>query len=171
MNDFSEIENELKKMRPAAPSPVLFERVEEALENSADREPAGSHDTRWWRRFTGSPYGIGISLAAAAVLLLLVRIHLDRPEPRGGQVAQSSPDPTRETTPVYANRFIPAAATQVVYNKRDEGLQFASGYEQPLRRLRYQTRETMQWRNPATGESLRVSYPSEEIVLIPVSGQ
>ena len=30
MNDFSELENELKKLRPAQPSPVLFERVEEA---------------------------------------------------------------------------------------------------------------------------------------------
>ncbi len=33
MNDFFELENELKKLRPAQPSPVLFERVEEALEN------------------------------------------------------------------------------------------------------------------------------------------
>ena len=65
----------------------------------------------------------------------------------------------------------PAGATQVVYNTRDEGLQFADGSQQPLRRLRYQTRETWQWRNPSTGASLRVSYPSEEVVLIPVSGQ
>ena len=34
MNDFSELENELKQLRPARPSPVLFERVEQAL---ADR--------------------------------------------------------------------------------------------------------------------------------------
>ena len=34
MNDFSELENELKKLRPAQPSPMLIERVGEALENS-----------------------------------------------------------------------------------------------------------------------------------------
>ncbi len=32
MNDFSELEKELRKLRPAQPSPVLFERVGEALE-------------------------------------------------------------------------------------------------------------------------------------------
>ncbi len=70
-----------------------------------------------------------------------------------------------------SNKFVPSGATQVVYNARDEGLQFANGSKQPLRRLRYQTQETWQWRNPSTGASLRVSYPSEEVVLIPVSGQ
>ncbi len=32
MNDLSELEKELKKLRPAQPSPMLFERVGEALE-------------------------------------------------------------------------------------------------------------------------------------------
>ena len=34
MNDFSELENELRKLRPAQPSPVLFERVGQALSDS-----------------------------------------------------------------------------------------------------------------------------------------
>jgi hypothetical protein len=50
-------------------------------------------------------------------------------------------------------------------------LHFAEGSERPVRRVRYNTRQTWRWRNPETGASLRVSYPSEEIVLIPVSGQ
>jgi hypothetical protein len=29
----------------------------------------------------------------------------------------------------------------------------------------------MQWRNPQTGASLRVSYPAEQVVLTPVSFQ
>ena len=37
MNDFSELEKELKKLRPAQPSPVLFERVGEALKDSRAR--------------------------------------------------------------------------------------------------------------------------------------
>jgi hypothetical protein len=37
--------------------------------------------------------------------------------------------------------------------------------------MRYHTRETLRWQNPQTGASLRVSYPSEEVVLLPVSGQ
>jgi hypothetical protein len=68
-------------------------------------------------------------------------------------------------------KFVSAGGAHVVYNARDEGLQFAHGSERPLRRVRYQTQQTWRWRNPETGASLRVSYPSEEIMLIPVSGQ
>ena len=165
MNDFAELENELRNLRPAQPSPILFERVEEAL---------GVYRPYNW-------LSLGFGLAAAAVLILLAAISMERRQERGEKIAQISPAP--ETNPVSparrdgsggsicSNRFIPAGATQVVYNTRDEGLQFARGSEQPLRRLRYQTHQTWQWRNPTTGASLRVSYPSEEVVLIPVSGQ
>jgi hypothetical protein len=92
-------------------------------------------------------------------------------------VAQSSP--AAETRPVplgtqrsvSPSRFVPAGGTNLVYNARDEGLHFADGSERPVRRVRYRTQQTWRWRNPETGASLRVSYPSEEVVLIPVSGQ
>jgi hypothetical protein len=95
----------------------------------------------------------------------------------GKEIAQTSREP--ETAPLLnraqkstsTDKFVPAGATRLVYNTRDEGLQFADNSGQPLRRMRYQTHETWQWRNPTTGASLRVSYPSEEVVLIPVSGQ
>jgi hypothetical protein len=183
MNDFSELENELKKLRPAQPSPILFERVEEALENCRASVAVDAR-ARWnWRRLTQTPYSLGFGLAAAAGLVLFAVISMERRQERGEEVAQISPVPkTRPILPAQrdggkaqgptsSNRFIPAGATQVFYNTRDEGLQFARGSEQPLRRLRYQTHQTWQWRNPATGASLRVSYPSEEVVLIPVSGQ
>ena len=151
MSDFSELENELKKLRPVQPSPILLERIEEAM--------------------------------ADAVLLLLAKINTDRGQEPAERIAQISPAPeTKSLLPAHRgangidgsrspNEFIPARATQLVYNTRDEGLQFTDAAEQPVRRLRYQMRETWQWRNPATGASLRVSYPSEEVVLIPVSGQ
>jgi hypothetical protein len=40
-----------------------------------------------------------------------------------------------------------------------------------VRRLRSKKRETMQWNNPTTGASLRVSYPTEEVTLVPASGE
>lgn len=206
MNEFPELENDLRALRPARPSPVLFERIEEAI--AEDGKPSVASRARWsWRRFTGRSrghardvegqlgrakenrtqtpfrFGIGLVAAAAAVVLLLARINTDQTRNEDKEVAQVAP--ASETTPVLpafpgrssvdrsvsSNKFVPAAATQVVYNTRDEGLQFADGSRQPLRRLRYQTRQTWQWRNPSTGASLRVSYPSEEVVLIPVSGQ
>jgi hypothetical protein len=195
MNDFSDLENDLKALRPARPSPVLFERIEEAMaENSrGSAAPNAGPRAHWLRRFTEAPFrfGIGLAAAAAAVALLIARINTDQTRNEDTEIAQVSPSSQTKlaSTPKLgaggpsfsgrsnvdgsssSNKFIPAGATQVVYNTRDEGLQFADGSKQPLRRLRYQTQETWKWRNPSTGASLRVSYPSEEVVLIPVSGQ
>ena len=136
-------------------------------------------------RASQTPYrfGIGLAAAAAAVVLLLARINTNQTRNEDKEIAQVAP--ASETRPVVpalssgrdvdrsmsSNKFVPAGATQVVYNTRNEGLQFADGSREPLRRLRYQTQQTWQWRNPSTGASLRVTYPSEEVVLIPVSGQ
>jgi hypothetical protein len=179
MNDFSEIENELRKLRPAQPSPIFFERVEEALTENCRASVSDAGPVAKWRwRFTETPYKIGFAVAGAAVLLLLAHINTSQNQQGDGkEMAQVSP--AHETAPIRSSakestssdKFLPAGATRLVYNTRNEGLQFARGSGQPLRRLRYQTRETWQWRNPTTGASLRVSYPSEEVVLIPVSGQ
>jgi hypothetical protein len=187
MSDFSEIENELTKLRPAQPSPVLFSRVDEAMTASENAKIIRPD------RFQINYAALGFGLAAAAVLLLFAKISTDRARTEDENIAQISPE--RESRPALlatpelreggpaprggdriegprsSGEFIPAGSTQLVYNTRDEGLQFTDGSEQPLRRVRYQTRETWQWRNPATGASLRVSYPSEEVVLIPISGQ
>jgi hypothetical protein len=186
MNDFSELEKDLKALRPSQPSPVLFERIEGAMaENSRARVSAASPIANWCRRFKEMPYrfGIGLAAAAAAVILLIARINTDQTQNENTEIAQvSPPSQTRPVLPSFPGRrgingsmssdkFVSSGATQVVYNTRDEGLQFADGSQQPLRRLRYQTQQTWQWRNPSTGASLRVSYPSEEVVLIPVSGQ
>jgi hypothetical protein len=179
MNDLSEIEDELRKLRPASPSPVLFERIEEAMLDGR----AGASHARQPARLRYNWLSLGLGLAAAAVLALFAAVSMERRQERGEKNAQNSPAP--ETRPVlpasrgeseiarstFSDKFVPAGATRLVYNTRDEGLQFARGSGQPLRRLRYQTHETWQWRNPTTGASLRVSYPSEEVVLIPVSGQ
>src|SRR6185369_17092160 len=54
MNDFSELENELKKLRPAQPSPMLIERVGEALENCPASASGAKRRrwrfTEWWRQ-------------------------------------------------------------------------------------------------------------------------
>ena len=61
--------------------------------------------------------------------------------------------------------------TQVVYSKHDEGLVFPPGAEGPSRRVRTAKRETLRWRDQQSGAQLAVSYPTEEVTLIPVSGQ
>jgi hypothetical protein len=173
MNDFSDLENELKKLRPAQPSPVVFERVGQVLE---DRR-AGALSAR---SAVGSPYNwwsLGFGLAGATILILFAAVTIQRQHEQRGAIAQTSHAGAAKSMPPQSEqspsvgRFLPAGGTNVVYNTRDEGLHFADGSERPIRRLRYQTQQTWRWRNPETGASLRVSYPSEEIVLIPVSGQ
>lgn len=173
MNDFSEIENELKKLRPAQASRELFVRIEQKLAGPQISEQKIIRPNRFRVNWVAT----GLGLAAAALLIVLAQISTDRTPKQGDSISQISPAP--ETRPMLAgsggaissSEFVPAGATQVVYNTRNEGLQFPGGSGQPLRRLRYQTHQTWQWRNPATGASLRVSYPSDEIVLIPISGQ
>ena len=94
MNDFSDLENELKKLRPAQPSPVLFERVEEALENCR----AGASPVRQLKRLSYNWLSLGFGLAAAAVLVLFATINMERRQERGEKIAQNWPSP--ETSPI-----------------------------------------------------------------------
>jgi len=171
MNDFSELENELKKLRPAPPSPELFLRVERALVDVAE-ENESADNVVCPDRFRVNWVSLGFGLAAAAALLIVARIEINRPGKKIPAIASLTPAPRDIAGAAAVNdRLVPAGFTQVVYNTRDEGLHFADGSDQPMRRMRYQTHETLQWHNAATGASLRVSYPSEQVELIPVSGQ
>ncbi|HJY19805.1 MAG TPA: hypothetical protein VJ278_01340, partial [Chthoniobacterales bacterium] len=143
--------------------------IDGQLVRARKRERTSQTTYNWW--------SLGFGLAAAAVLILFAAVTMERRPEHQQTVAQSSPAPETQPVPlgtersISPGRFVPAGGSNVVYNARDEGLHFADGSERPVRRVRYNTRQTWRWRNPETGASLRVSYPSEEIVLIPVSGQ
>ena len=123
---------------------------------------------RNFRRWTSSPAPVLVARAVLLGLAFLEEAPLSTPHLN---VAQDRSTPAT-TVPPNDNGFRPAALTRVVYQRRDEGLIFSPNQsEQPLRRVRYDTRETMRWRNPQTGASLRVSYPAEQVVLTPVSFQ
>ena len=176
MNDFSELESELKKMRPRAVTPELTARIERALAQTEVSAPsevsgriatAGVLPTKPKSRINW--LGIGLGFAAAATFLVLARVSTDHPIKKQNLVAVT---PAPFTPPIQvADTFVPAGVTQVVYSRQDEGLLFPSGADQPIRRVRSQKRETLAWHNPKTSTSLKISYPSEEVTLIPVSGQ
>lgn len=165
MNDFSELEDQLRKLRPAAPSPELVSRIERAL-----AEPESSTATAAvlprQRRLHFNWLSLGLGLAAATALVLFAVVRLQQPASITPTVASVSPAPATSTA-----QFVPAGLTQVVYHTRDEGVHFPNNSAQPMRRVRSQARETIRWRNPKTGATLRISYPREEVSLTPVSGQ
>ena len=169
MNDFSELEAELKQLRPVAPSAELMTRVEHSLATAQTRTPAGGilppparTRVNW--------FALGFGLAAAAAVFLLVRTNVDRLPQKQSTVAATTPVVAPSSS--AANRsMVPDGLTRVVYNRSDEGLVFPSNADAPVRRVRSRSRETLQWKNPGTGASLRVSYPTEEVEFIPVSVQ
>jgi hypothetical protein len=174
MSDFSELEGELKKLRPARPSAELVSRIERALADGGktniirpQSRPSGSDFRISW-------LGLGVGLAAAATFLILARVDL-RPGdkrkagPAGG--TQASATPSLEQRAAALPNYQPTGLTQVVYGRYDEGLVFPRGATQPARRVWTTKRETLRWRDRETGAQLAVSYPAEEVTLIPVSGQ
>ena len=168
MNEFDDIEKELRNLRPVQPSPRLIDAIARDLDRSRKTEEAEDKIIRpVWSRF--GKFSLGAALAAAAAIFILARVDTTTMEQHGSKLAASSPS-TQSAAPAPM-QFIPDGATRVVYNTQDEGLIFPGDSATPVRRVRSQTRETLKWRNPHTGESIRVTYPSEEVRLIPVSGQ
>lgn len=166
MSDFAELETELKKLRPTPVPAGLLARVEHALAQPAALPTAGLLPRRakrsrvWW--------SLGLGLTTASALLLIWLAFFAEPPPARRIVAQNATSPVEP----IGSGLQPSALTRVIYRQHDEGLVFSPNQsERPLRRVRYNTRETMQWRNPQTGASLRVSYPAEQVVLAPVSFQ
>src|SRR5437870_11831572 len=125
MNDFSELENELKKLRPAPPSPELFSRVERALVDVAEEDNSADNVVRP-DRFRINWVSLGLGLAAAAALLIVARIEINRPGKKIPAVASLTPA-SRDNAGAGAvnDRLVPAGFTQVGYNMRDEVLEFA----------------------------------------------
>ena len=166
MNDFSELENQLRKLRPAQPSPNLVIRIECALAEEPSTPTAAVLPRK--RRFHFNWLSLGLGLTAATALVLFAFVRFQSPAKKTPALASTPLTPAISTN--SSAQFVPAGLTQVVYHTRDEGLHFTNS-NQPVRRLRSQTRETLQWHNPKTGATLRISYPREEVSLIPVSGQ
>ena len=167
MNDFSDIESKLRKLRPVQPSADLRTRIERALAEETSTPTAGVLPRE--RRFHFNWLSLGLGLTAATALVLFAFLRLEGPVQKRSSLAAITPAPAFS---INSNaQFIPADLTQVVYHTRDEGLHFNRNSDQPMRRVRSHSRETLRWRNPTTGASLRISYPSEEVSLVPVTGQ
>jgi hypothetical protein len=167
MNDFSKLEAELKQLRPAAVNPKLIERVEQSLGIAT---PTAGLLAPQRPKVRVNWFALGFGLAAAAALFMLARTNVDRTPRKPATVATAKPTPL-QNAPAPSRTFVPEGLTRVVYNRADDGLVYPNDSAAPVRRVRSRSRETLKWKDPGTGASLRVSYPTEEVTLIPVSGQ
>jgi hypothetical protein len=189
MNDFSELESELKKLRPARASAGLVSRIERAMADAGESvdniirpqsRPSGPVAAATRTRpaesseFRISWLGLGAGLAAAATFLILARVDLrpgdkTKAEPANNTLASATP--TLEQKAAALPNYQATGLTQVVYKRYDQGLVYPRGASGPSRRVWTAKRETLRWRDRETGAQLVVSYPAEEVTLIPVSGQ
>src|SRR5213595_2423564 len=121
MNDFLELEAELKKLRPRPVSPELRARMEVSL---ADTEAAGRGTATAGvlpkqKKFRPNWFALGLGLAAAATFLILARVNVDRPSKATGLALLTPATMTPAAKAI--DSFVPAAMTQVVYDTKDEG--------------------------------------------------
>lgn len=169
MNDFTDLEAELKRLQPRAASTELASRIEAALAHEVTAPTAGVLPRR---KLGINWFALGLGAAAVAGLVMLALVSIDRPaQKQRANLAATTEEASSPTVASPSSSFVPDGLTRVVYHRRDEGLVYSRKSESPSRRVRSRARETLQWKEPGTGASLRVSYPTEEVELIPVSGQ
>ncbi len=158
-DEFLDLEAELKRLRPSAPSPALLSRIECQLRE----RPAG-------RTATSAPWFWIAALPAAAAVAVAWTVFFHSPSKSGaGMPAALVTSPTR----VVADspmEMKPIAAENVLVSARDEGLvTLADGTEARRERLHFV--DTITWKNPRTNASLVWTVPREEVRVVPISFQ
>jgi hypothetical protein len=161
--EFADLENELRSWTPLTPSRGLETRIAQALETAPTvaRENAGG-----WLSWLGlsrpaGAFAWGLAAPSLAFLLLILL--------RGGSGLDTVP--ARIAPPAQAaEAFTPATASNELYQTSDEGVVYDSN-RQPVRRVRYVSRDTLDWRDARSGATYEVSYPREDVVMTPINLQ
>ena len=155
-DELLQLEAELKRLRPAAPSRELLTRL--GAELAPARAPVVRRPSPNWWLWAG-----GLALPAAAAIALLI----------GYDVRRAAPLPDVKAPEIAAMAptvFKPIAAENVLYSARDEGVvTLDDGTAARRERLRYV--DTITWKNPRTNASVRWTVPREEVRVIPVNFQ
>lgn len=155
-DEFSDLEAELRRLRPLTPPPRLTQAITRDLSSPTAASRAG-RSARWW--WALAPFTLA---AAAAALFFGVA--------GAPSFAPPSAGPLVGSTGADRDVFKPVAAAAVPLERRSESLvTLADGT------VARQTREsylaTITWKNPRTNASLTWSVPREEVRVVPVSYQ
>src|SRR5438067_8108575 len=134
MNDFSELERELKKLRPVQPSARLMSRVESVL---ADAGENADNIIRPQSRPSGSDFrinwlGLGLGLAAAATFLIFARVDFHPADKTKQTIASATPSLQQRAAalPNYQGTGL----LKLVSSNGNRGWDFRPGREGPCGR-------------------------------------
>jgi len=162
MDDLQELENELKRLRPASLPDSLVSRLEQELGAApARRRYTTATSLRSWK-WAGWSLAGAAAVAAGLVALTLAPSRAPAPlEPAALAAIAPSPVPV-------ANRYEPVRASSVLYEMKDDGVAYLPD-QTPGRQVRYRYVDTYTWKNPATKASLKWSVPRDEVRLVRAS--
>lgn len=159
-DELYQLEAELKRLRPAAPSRELATRMERDLAPQAHRPRA---HIRWlWA---------ALLPAAAAIAIGFVQFFRG-PESRPALPANVPPAfrAVADAGSTYEAPLKPVAAENVLVAASDEGLVMLEDGTQARRERRHYV-DTITWKNPRTNASLTWSMPREEVRVVPIAFQ
>jgi hypothetical protein len=165
MNE-SDLENELRKLRPAIPSRELEDAIaHELAENRGLGAPrdawphAGSVRTPWLTLWLDRLLWSG--LGAAAVLVIMLAFQSPTVAPEKHVVSRDVP------TPQDAN-LQPVLASEEDLGWRDEGVRFdANG--RPILKLTRTSVERQAWADLQNAGVVQVEQPRQEVMWVPVT--
>jgi len=159
-DDFTDLENELKQMRPrSVPAPLVGRVAEEfAAEPKVKRGLLAG-----WRTWI-LPAGAAALLAVTVTSIpFLVREPDATPAP---STATSQQQVTVTAAP--SAKLQPVRATNVLYEAVNEGVVRLDD-DTLARQVRFQYLDTITWEDPRSGVSLQRTVPREEIYFVPVT--
>ena len=159
----SDFENQLRTLRPIAPSLALEESIARTLASHRAvvihrSETAMERPGLFERIFPGLRWAFAGAAAALAVISAIH--HFDPPAtlPAAPAVAVAEPD------------FEPVEVTRALVTTEDGGVVYENE-DEPARLVRYTTLERHVWTHPVTGARLEVEVPREDLVLVPIAMQ
>ena len=167
---FQDLEAELKELSPRRPSPRLVDRVERDLADGTAPARLGATRISWilspWRLA-----GLAAVLAAVAVVAVVEFRWFASTAPAETakiiSTAESQPH-VNAVVPIANDRYQPVAATNILYDLKDEGPVKVDG-DASARRVRYRYLDTYTWKSSRGNASLKLSVPRDEIRVVPAS--
>lgn len=165
MNE-SDLEAELRALRPVPPTARLLERIAAELSTNRERGDApraGVLERPWMQRHPWFAAMGWAGAGAAAVLLAMVAW-----QPRVG--VKATADAAIPVAIVGEAGAAEIETSSELIAATEEELSYEEEQE-PTRRVRFTFLETHTWKDPDSGALITVEVPREELLLIPVAMQ
>jgi len=156
--ELADLETELKRLRPRAPSESLLGRIGRELDGATPK-PTDTAARSYRTATTWTHWKwLGWPAAVAAAVFALVAVG----------VLGLRPDRAPAAPTTVAADYVPVRADNVLYEVRDEGYVTLDDHT-PAQQVRLRYLDTYTWKNPKNNASVKWTFPRDEIRIVPAS--